>query len=303
VGTVSDGLGWIGGAIGDGASWLWDRGGEFLSGAWNETKDLFVSLYHLTPFHDGWTEEWGNLWEGAKWCVGNLGDCAYQVAGIDTLKEKGVAYWLGTLVPGAVATLTTAGAGAAVKGASATAKVADAAEDVGDLARLADKFEDAGDVARIIKGADNVEDADDVIKAVDDVADPVMVQRFADDLDNFEDASAVLHRGPLDDDLVVVQYTDYGNPGSLNWWTTTTQANSMKTLDEVTDQLALLPEWGARDGVRVARIPEGSNVTFMYGKTAPQTSKLNGKVYQGGGEQFRFLEFDEDWIVEFRKIP
>jgi hypothetical protein len=113
----------------------------------------------------------------------------------------------------------------------------------------------------------------------------------------------VLKQGPIDDDLVLVQYTDYSNPGSLNWWTTTGQANKMGTIEEVQDQLALLPEWGARDGVRVARIPEGSNVSFMYGKTAPQTSALNGKVYPGGGEQFRFLEFDQEWVVEFRKIP
>ena len=303
LGGVADGAEWVLGALGNGAAWVWDQGGQFLSGAWNELSDMAVSIYHLTPFHEGWTEEWGNLWEGLKWCGGNLGECGSKMIGLDVLEEKGVAYWLGTLVPGAVATLTTAGAGAAVKGASATAKVADTAEDLGDLAKIADKFEDAGDVARVIKGADNVEDVDDVVKALDDVGDPAKVQQFANDLENFQDGTAVLKQGPLDDDLVVIQYTDYSNPGSLNWWTTTGQANKMSTIDDVMDDLALLPEWGARDGVRVATIPAGSNVTFLYGKTAKQVSQLTGKVYAGGGEQFRFLDFDEDWIVEFTKVP
>lgn len=76
----------------------------------------------------------------------------------------------------------------------------------------------------------------------------------------------------------------------------------MPTIDDVRQRLALPPEWGERTAVRVARIPEGTDVEFLYGRAKGQVSEA-GDVYAGGGKQFRFRDFDERWILETRRIP
>jgi len=60
-----------------------------------------------------------------------------------------------------------------------------------------------------------------------------------------------LKQGTLDDDLILVQYhadSALGDGRSAKWWTTTDQANSFTTLDEMMQSLALPPEfvelWG-----------------------------------------------------------
>jgi hypothetical protein len=88
----------------------------------------------------------------------------------------------------------------------------------------------------------------------------------------------------------------------MRWWTSTGDANTMATIDEVRQRLALLPEWGERDAVRVARVPHGTKVEFLYGQTAEQTAQT-GVRYAGGAEQFRFRDFDERWVLETRTVP
>jgi hypothetical protein len=210
--------------------------------------------------------------------------------GLDALRERGFAYWIGNLAPAAAATVLSGGAAAAVRGGSTTSR----------LARAGAALE------RITPGARLVENADD-LRRLETAA--VRAGRldysrgFADDLANFAGGKAWLHDGPIDRDLTLVQYFDESSSrASMKWWTSTGSANDMTTIEEVRQRLALLPEWGERDAVRVARVPHGSHVEFLHGTAADQTAQT-GARYLGGGEQFRFRDFDERWVLETRSVP
>lgn len=68
-------------------------------------------------------------------------------------------------------------------------------------------------------------------------------------------------------------------------------------VDELTDML------GERRGVRVARIPKGTKVDFLHGWASGQYDEIAGALRPGGGEQFRFRDFDPEWVVEDRVLP
>lgn len=129
-------------------------------------------------------------------------------------------------------------------------------------------------------------------------------RNFLTDAQNFN-PGYVVFQGPVEEDIVLVQYhanipleTKDGKPKrSLKWWTTVDQAKQIATADDACERLALLPEWGPREVMSVARIPKGTQVTFMIGEAAPQKS-WDGVTFQGGGVQMRFLDFDKSWILE-----
>jgi hypothetical protein len=87
----------------------------------------------------------------------------------------------------------------------------------------------------------------------------------------------------------------------LKYWTSTAQANKFKTVDDVTQKLALLPKWGERNVVSVAKIPKGTEITYCLGKAELQISKPAGK-FPGEGVQYLFKDFDPAWIIETRKM-
>jgi hypothetical protein len=267
--------------------------GDFFTGAWDAIKDPAVMIYHLTPFSGGdWTTHWGQLGEGLAQGVTHPVQFAKAIVNLDALHERGFSYWLGNLAPAAAATLLSGGAAAAVRGADAAAAADRAAE--GALA-----IERAGSAARMVDGSEALADAERGAVAAGRVD---YSAHFADDLANFEGGRAWLHEGPLDRDLKLVQYYDKESTrASLKWWAPTDEANAAQTVEDVRQRLALLPAWGERDAVRVAHIPQGTHVDYLYGRAAPQTE--NGVVYAGGGEQLRFREFDPKWIRETRPLP
>jgi tetratricopeptide (TPR) repeat protein len=116
-----------------------------------------------------------------------------------------------------------------------------------------------------------------------------------------------LFRGELTEDLELVQYFDgnqiLGTNRSAKYWTSPEQANQMSTIDDVREQLALIPEWGERNTMGMAKIPKGTSVEFAVGAAAPQPSNLLGRTLSGGGTQYRFKDFDSDWIIDTREIP
>lgn len=115
--------------------------GDFFTGAWDAIKDPAVMLYHLTPLHSGWTDEWSQLGHGLSYGVTHPGEFGKALIGLDMLEEKGLAYWLGNLAPAVAATVMTGGGGAAVRGADAVAAVDRAAvglEEASTLARVAE---------------------------------------------------------------------------------------------------------------------------------------------------------------------
>ena len=56
------------------------------------------------------------------------------------------------------------------------------------------------------------------------------------------------------------------------------------------------------NGKQYYKIPAGTDVSFISGKAALQVSDTTGSSFKGGGFQIRFLDFDEKWIVETKKI-
>ena len=282
--------------------WAGDKGEDVVRGAWNgvaEPVGMVVDL--VNPFDsDGFVGDWANLGSGLWYGVTHPVEFGKALIGVDVWREEGFAYWAGNLIPGAVAAFYTAGGSAAVKGASSTARVANRTEDVLDA---------AGDVRRIERAVDSAEDLEDAIDtqliAERAAAEgrTAYVDRLGDELDNFAPGTATLHSGPLDDELVLVQYFEDGGSGTMKWWTSTDEANALATDAEVMERLALIPDWGPRDAVRVARVPEGTDVAFLHGKAGPQMSDRLGTTVLGGGDQFRFLDFDADWIVATRRLP
>jgi hypothetical protein len=117
------------------------------------------------------------------------------------------------------------------------------------------------------------------------------------DFKKFTDGTAAVQDGRTTTPITLVQYYDADKPGSLKWWTTTEQANSMPTVHDVMDKLALEPEWGERNAVRVAVIPKDTDVTAMTGIAKTQ------ETTPGGGFQIRLRDFDPKWIVTQRRIP
>jgi hypothetical protein len=111
--------------------------------------------------------------------------------------------------------------------------------------------------------------------------------------------------GRLEKEMILVQYFDgakeVGKGRTLQWWTTIEQANSMDTIRAVKGKLGL--PWGERNSVAVARIPAGTEVEFLQGSARSQDSENFLTYYKGGGEQFRFKNFDAAWVVETRRIP
>lgn len=283
--------------------WAGDKGEDVVRGAWNgvaEPVGMVVDLVNPFDSDGGFFGDWANLGSGLWYGVTHPVEFGKAIIGVDVWREEGFAYWAGNLIPGAVAAFFTGGGSAVLKTTSSTARIANRTEDVVDAAG------DLRNVDRAVGSADEIDDAIDTQRIAERAADEgraAYVEGIGDELDNFVPGTATLRSGPLDDELVLVQYFEEGGSGTMKWWTSTDEANALATDGEVMDRLALIPDWGPRDAVRVARIPEGTDVTFLHGRAGPQDSRELGITVPGGGEQFRFLDFDEDWIVATRRLP
>ncbi len=126
---------------------------------------------------------------------------------------------------------------------------------------------------------------------------------FERDLSNFRPGHQLIS-GRLKDDLVLVSYhadVPLGQNRTAKWWTTTDQANAMPTIEDIHQRLALPPEWGTREAVSVIRIPKGSEITAYKGLASEQLGQT-GQLFGGNGVQYRFKDFDPDWIIETRNL-
>jgi hypothetical protein len=127
---------------------------------------------------------------------------------------------------------------------------------------------------------------------------------FANDLRNFN-AGYTHFSGTLEDDLLLVQFhradRALGQGRSAAWWTTPDQANQFFTIGDMRQGLALPPGWGPRDAVSIARIPQGTEVEFFQGTALKQQE--SNILFNGNGAQYRFRDFDPNWIIQTRKIP
>ena len=276
-----------------GIAGFFDDVGDFFEGAWDAIKEPAVMLYHLTPLSEDWTDSWGDLGHGLAYGVTHPLEFGKAILNLDALDERGLAYWLGNLAPAAAATILSGGGAAALRGARGASALSRSTQ--GAVAA-----ERAAGAARLVTGARDLAKLEVSAGRAGRIN---YAERFADDLKNFEGGKAWLHEGPLDRDLTLVQYpVGDGAGATAKWWTSTDEGNLAQTMDDVHRRLALLPEWGERTSVRVARIPEGTEVEYLYGRAAPQVAE-DGVAYAGHGQQFRFRDFDEQWIRETRQLP
>ncbi len=128
---------------------------------------------------------------------------------------------------------------------------------------------------------------------------------FEDETENFNPDYEFIS-GPWGDRGQLVQYHNSGDVGSdrsLKYWTPAAQANEYATLDDAREGQALPREWGPRDHVSTADIPPDADIEAIHGSAAAQKSDLTGTVYGGGGEGYRFKDFDPSWVTETRRIP
>lgn len=129
-------------------------------------------------------------------------------------------------------------------------------------------------------------------------------KNFEDDLVNFN-GGYTKFKGKLEKDLILIQYHDadreIGKDRTLKWWTSAAQGNAMNTVRNIQGSLGL--PWGKRNAVSVARIPAGTEIEYVHGTASSQDSENFLTYYKGGGEQFRFKDFDPAWVTETRRIP
>jgi hypothetical protein len=109
--------------------------------------------------------------------------------------------------------------------------------------------------------------------------------------------------------LCLMRYTDRATSKPREggkWWTSCKTGESLLTVEDVKELLALPARFGAvRDARTKVTIPAGTRVSYREGVTAPQCEEevlppeCRGHVYAGGGWQYAFLDpaRTEAWIV------
>lgn len=127
---------------------FWGGVGDFFQGAWDSVAEPVKMVWELRPFHDGTGQAWSDLGSGLWYGVTHPLDFGKALIGWEHLADGEYAYWAGNVVPGAVAAFFTGGGSAALRGGSATARVARGAENAEDL------VDAAGDVRRLDDLAD-----------------------------------------------------------------------------------------------------------------------------------------------------
>lgn len=110
--------------------------GDFGLGLARGVADPVASLVRLLPVHEDWTGEWRRLGSGLASRLTHPAELGRALLGLDDLEENGIAWWVGNLVPGTLATLASAGGAASLRGGSAAARVAENADDASRAARM-----------------------------------------------------------------------------------------------------------------------------------------------------------------------
>jgi hypothetical protein len=125
--------------------------GEFFSGAWESIKETDLMVYHLSPLDPDALKHWLELGQALALGVAHPARFGKAMVNLDALHKRGVAYWIGTLTPAAIA--MAYGGVAVVSAARAGAAGAIAAEDAGILANKAAGDAAADAIARTYPGA------------------------------------------------------------------------------------------------------------------------------------------------------
>lgn len=112
--------------------------------------------------------------------------------------------------------------------------------------------------------------------------------------------------GILSKDLFVIQYHGSGplhQPRTHKWFMPACENNKHCTIDTIMDALAKLSIYGEITEVSIAKIPAGEPVRFLHGRASEKIDIEANEIRPGGGVQYRFFDFDTNWIVHTRKLP
>ena len=85
------------------------------------------------------------------------------------------------------------------------------------------------------------------------------------------------------------------------YWTTYDEMNGISTVDDYMNKMALLSDWGERNNVSIAKIPEGTKIKYAIG-TAKEQMKAT-EFRPGGGLQLAFESFNDEWVIDTRLLP
>lgn len=109
--------------------------------------------------------------------------------------------------------------------------------------------------------------------------------------------------------LCLMRYTDRSTPlpwKGGQWWTSCKTGESLVTIEDVKDALALPARFGAvRDARTRALVPPGTRISYREGRAAPQCEQevavveCHARVYGGGAWQYSFSTpgLTRRWIV------
>jgi hypothetical protein len=115
--------------------WLARQASALGHGVWAGVADPVAQLAQLA-FGDDRAEAWRTVSAALEDGAIHPDQFAAGLAGLDDLEARGTAYWLGTIVPGAVGAMLGGGSGAVARGSRLLGRGAHLAEDAEDLAGL-----------------------------------------------------------------------------------------------------------------------------------------------------------------------
>jgi hypothetical protein len=269
----------------------------------------------LAGLHGDFTDNWSALGNGVAHGVTHPLDLGKGIIGWQYLADGRYAYWAGNLVPGAVAAFYTGGAAAAVKGSDALVGVSRTGKALADMTD-AEKAAALARGEKLLPGSVGADATPLERLTKDGLLD--YSKYHESDLENFRKIASG-GEVTLDHDLWLGNLHDsstaLSNPRSLKWATPVDEVLN-HSRGGLLQRLALVPEWGKRDGLSVIQVPAGTTVHMTEGTASLQVShkgvSVLGKDFRvpdplhskvGGGPQVLFKEFDRNWVVWTGKAP
>jgi hypothetical protein len=111
--------------------------------------------------------------------------------------------------------------------------------------------------------------------------------------------------GVLSRDLMVIQYHSsekLHQTRTHKWFMPIFEGTQHPTIEGVQDAVTKLSAYGEITEVTLAKIPAGEPVRFLHGRAKQKIDPLADEMRPGGGVQYRFFDFDLDWIVLTKKL-
>lgn len=291
---------------------------DFGDGAWDSVKDPTVMAAGLVGLHGDVSDNWSQLGKGLAHGATHPLDFGKAMLDWEDLSQGHYAHWAGGLAPSVAGAFATGGLAAGTKSATALTKF-------GCSGKALTELNDAGKAAALARGEKFVPGR--VGKMVDakkltDTGRIDYTDKVPGELDNFKDTPTDTLE-TLDEPLYGVNVHDGRkalNGGRSVKWITRTDDVLGKTRGGYVNDFALLPAWGKRTHLTVVRVPPGTRLRRLTGKTEAKDQpmknfsgeelRIRGRkdpLYRsrkkGDATQTLLPEFDLSWAVWSGKAP